>query len=91
MTHALTNHSQAIPTIIGVADSTHYLVGAVDSNNNFMGLNQSSEVAVMSSLVEAKNHLRNNNIFSAALEFQSAYDEMCGTSCSGRCSQMIKF
>jgi hypothetical protein len=83
---------QAIPTIICVAESTHYLVGAVDSLNNFIGLNQSSDVAVMSSLVEAKNHLRDNSIFSAALEFQSAYDEMCGSSnSSGRFSQMIKF
>jgi len=45
----------------------------------------------MGSLVEAKNYLRENNIFSAALEFQSAYDEMCGSSSSvGRCSQMIR-
>jgi hypothetical protein len=82
---------RTIPTIIGVADSTHYLVGSVDSLNNFIGLNKSTEVAVMGSLVEAKNYLRENNIFSAALEFQSAYDEMCGsTRSSGRCSQMIK-
>jgi hypothetical protein len=68
MMNTLTNSNQAtIPTIIGVAESTHYLVGAVDS-------------------------LRDNNIFNAALEYQTAYDEMCGTSSSsGRCSQMIKF
>ena len=80
---------KSIPTIISVAEATHYLVGAVDSLNNFVGLNHSSDVAV--SLVEAKNYLRENNIFSAALEFQSAYDEMCGSSSSvGRCSQMIR-
>jgi hypothetical protein len=89
----LTNvKQQATPTIISVAESTHYLVGSVDSLNNFVGLNNSSDVALMGSLVEAKNHLRENNIFSAALEFQSAYDEMCGSSSSsGRCSQMIRF
>jgi hypothetical protein len=88
----LTNGKQQnIPTIIGVADSTHYLVGSVDSLNNFIGLNQYIDVVVMGSLVEAKNYLRENNIFSAALEFQSAYDEMCGSAqSSGRCSQMIK-
>lgn len=93
METAITNvKQQAIPTIICVAESTHYLVGAVDSLDNFIGLNQSSNVAVMNSLTEAKNHLRDNSIFSAALEFQSAYDEMCGSSNSGgRCSQMIKF
>jgi predicted negative regulator of RcsB-dependent stress response len=82
---------QTIPTIIGVADSTHYLVGSVDSLNNFFGLNPATDVAVMGSLVEAKNYLRENNIFSAALEFQTAYDEMCGSQNSGRCSQIIKF
>ena len=88
----LTNGKQkAIPTIISVAEATHYLVGSVDSLNNFVGLNHSSDVVVKGSLVEAKNHLRENNIFSAALEFQSAYDEMCGSSSSvGRCSQMIR-
>ncbi|WP_259367701.1 MULTISPECIES: DUF6482 family protein [unclassified Colwellia] len=93
MMNTLTNSNQAnIPTIIGVAESTHYLVGAVDSLNNFIGLTQSRDVAVMGSLVEAKNYLRDNNIFNAALEYQTAYDEMCGTSSSsGRCSQMIKF
>ncbi|WP_223813317.1 DUF6482 family protein [Colwellia hornerae] len=93
MMNTLTNSNQVpMPTIIGVAESTHYLVGSVDSLNNFIGLNQSRDVAVMGSLVEAKNYLRDNNIFNAALEYQTAYDEMCGTSStSGRCSQMIKF
>ncbi|MFT6207893.1 MAG: hypothetical protein ACJA0T_001810, partial [Colwellia sp.] len=38
MMNTLTNSNQAtMPTIIGVAESTHYLVGAVDSLNNFIG------------------------------------------------------
>ncbi|MEW6998731.1 DUF6482 family protein [Colwelliaceae bacterium BS250] len=85
------NGKNVVPTIIGVADSPHYLVGAVDSVNNFIGLNQADQIDVFSSIVEAKNYLRGHNIYSAALEFQSAYDEMCGSSPAGRCSQMISF
>ena len=92
MSNEVTNtHSSAIPTIIGVADSTHYLVGRIDSGNNFVGLESSADNEVFSSITEAKNYLRTHNIFCAVLEFQSAYDEMCGASAQNRCTQMITF
>jgi len=85
------NNERLIPTIIGVADSTHYLVGGVDRLDNFIGLNPPDDVAVFNSLVEAKDYLREQNICSAMLEFQTAYDEMCGANNNGRCSEMIAF
>ncbi len=66
------------PTIIGVADATHYLVGRLDAKHNLVGLSVSEDVATLNSLVEAKEFLRERHISSALLEFQSAYDEMCG-------------
>lgn len=78
------------PTIIAVAESRHYLVGVMDANDNFTGLGQSS-AEVVGSLVAAKAFLRDNNIFSAQLELQTAYDEMCGLSSSGRYRERISF
>lgn len=74
--------------IIAVADSNHYLVGVVDSNNDFIGLGQ-GPAEVVDSIVAAKAYLRGNNIFSALLEMDSAYDEMCGQSVSARYRQRI--
>tara|TARA_R110000744_G_scaffold117745_1_gene220129 strand:+ start:24101 stop:24367 length:267 start_codon:yes stop_codon:yes gene_type:complete len=74
--------------IIAVANSNDYLVGVVDSNNNFCGLNPGS-AEVVGSIVEAKAYLRGNNIFSAMLELDSDYDEMCGGSNSSRHRQRI--
>jgi hypothetical protein len=68
-----------LPTIIGVAESTHYLVGSYNKSNHFIGLPPSISVASFNSLLEAKNYLRSKKITYAAIEFQSAYDEMCGT------------
>lgn len=76
------------PMIIAVAGSSHYLVGVIDSSDNFVGLRQSS-AAVVNSIVEAKAYLRGNNIFSALLEMDSAFDEMCGQSKSSRYRQRI--
>ncbi|MFT6732744.1 MAG: hypothetical protein ACJAS9_000926 [Polaribacter sp.] len=84
------NEKDLIPTIIGIADLSYYLVGAVDSSNHFIGLKRVGEIDVFASLVQAKKYLRSNNISSAALEFQSAYDEMCGSSATDRSIQMIK-
>jgi len=78
-----------MPIIIAVAESKHYLVGAVDSSNNFIGLNQEKDLAVLNSLGDAKEYLRNHNIFTATIEFQTAYDEMCGTDTVGPCRQVI--
>jgi hypothetical protein len=92
MTNTFINNEQNLtPTIICVAESTHYLVGKVDSLNNLMSLNAEKEVAVTSSLTEAKNYLRKQNIFTASLEFQSAYDEMCGLDAAQPCRQTITF
>lgn len=77
------------PTIISVAESTHYLIGVMDGANNFTGLDGSSQMTTANSLSEAKQFLRNHHYFSAALEYQSAYDEMCGTNSIGRCQQII--
>ena len=91
MKNTLVSSNQEIkPTIIAMADSTHYLVGAFDRSNNFVSLKSAGQVMTMTSLHEAKQYLRNNNIESTTIEYQSAYDEMCGSSVnSGRCSQKI--
>jgi hypothetical protein len=77
------------PTIIGVADSTHYLVGCLDKQHNLVGLSPEEDVTVLNSLVEAKDFLRDHNISSALLEFQTAYDEMCGNPSPSRVTERI--
>ncbi|WP_232775045.1 MULTISPECIES: DUF6482 family protein [unclassified Shewanella] len=79
-----------LPKIIGVADSTHYLVGASDANNNFIELTEESCVVCVSSLAQAKQLLRNHHYRVAQLEYQTAYDEMCGLSSSGNYHETIK-
>ena len=79
------------PTIIGIADSTHYLVGSTDANKNFVGLSPDQDIVTVNSLAEAKKLLRDHNIHGATLELQSAYDEMCGSASSGTLSQYIEF
>ncbi|MEZ9199613.1 DUF6482 family protein [Shewanella sp. 10N.286.54.B9] len=79
-----------VPKIIGVADSTHYLVGAVDSNKNFIELTEEEEILVVNSLVQAKQLLRNHRYQQTQLEYQTAYDEMCGLESSGHYQEMIK-
>jgi hypothetical protein len=92
MSNTLTEaNSELTPTIICVAESTHYLVGTLDSSHNLIGLNTPDKITVTSSLIEAKNFLRSHNIFGATLEFQTAYDEMCGASTSEPCRQSITF
>lgn len=86
-----TESSELIPTILCVAESTHYLVGTLDSTNNLIGLENRIKLTATSSLVEAKNYLRHRKIFKAILEYQTAYDEMCGLSPSAPCRQMISF
>ncbi len=76
------------PMVKAIADSKHYLVGVVDSNDNFIGLGQSS-AEVVGSLVAAKAYLRAHHISSALLEFESAYDEMCGQPPSASYRQRI--
>ena len=92
MNNTLTDaNSELTPTIICVAESTHYLVGTLDASHNLIGLDTPDKITVTSSLTEAKNFLRRHNIFGATLEFQTAYDEMCGASPSEPCRQSITF
>lgn len=79
------------PTIIGVADATHYLVGETDVKENFNALPQLGDIAVCSSLCAAKELLRQNNVFFAQLTLQTAYDEMCGLPPSAQTHEIINF
>lgn len=65
-------------TILGTADSTHYLVGSMDSEGNFTNLPQLDNIAVCDSLKEAKALLVEYNYTRASLKLNTAYDEMCG-------------
>ena len=53
---------QCKPTILGVADARHYLVGATDNDNNFIALPCLHTVAMCNSLPLAKQLLRDNDI-----------------------------
>lgn len=65
-------------TIIGLADSTRYLVGETDSNGHFWPLSSCEEIKRFPSLVEAKQFLKDMHIETAQLKLETAYDEMCG-------------
>ena len=78
------------PTIIGLSDARHYLVGAYDSAKNFLPIGDHHSIAGFTSIVEAKNFLREHNFSSVILEFQSAYDEMCGTQSGGHYIEQIQ-
>jgi hypothetical protein len=75
--------------IIGIADSRHYLVGAIGSNDSFVGLSMLGEVVVCQSLHEAKTILRDCKVTRVQLTLHSAYDEMCGMPASPTVSQTI--
>jgi hypothetical protein len=77
------------PTILGIADATHYLVGGTDNEGNFITLSPFREVTVCHSLSSAKQLLRDNNFVSAELSIQSAYDEMCGLPPGAPVSQTV--
>lgn len=77
------------PTILGVADAKHYLVGTTNSDDSLVELPLLGEVVVCQSLHEAKALLRDCNISQALLTLQSAYDEMCGMPSSPVSSQTI--
>lgn len=79
------------PTILGVADATHYLVGGTDVKDNFGALPQLGDVAVCYSLAAAKALLRENNVHVAQLTLQTAYDEMCGLPPSAATNETIYF
>lgn len=71
-----------IPTILGVAEATHYLVGSTDTDGDFVALSGFNDIAVCSSLSSAKNLLKGNNVKKAQLVLETAYDEMCGLAAS---------
>lgn len=85
------NKPSALPMILGVADSTHYLVGMIDNGDNFTPLLGSSDIAVLDSLVEAKRFLTAHHINKALLEYQTPYDEMCGMQTAVNYRQTIEF
>jgi hypothetical protein len=78
------------PTILGVADSTQYLVGRLDESNSFVALPNETAPTAFRSLAKAKDYLRKLKHPMANLEFQSAYDEMCGIPSGGSWVQLIK-
>lgn len=85
-----TNTTSSIPTIVSVADSTHYLVGTYDDASNFVAINSTSSIDSFTSLFQAKQFLRHHHVESAHIEYHTAYDEMCGTQTSGLCKETVK-
>jgi hypothetical protein len=79
------------PTIIGISDSTHYLVGLTDAKDNFTALTSLQDVAICTSLSEAKQLLKSHNVNTAQLTLQTAYDKMCGLSSPAASHQTIHF
>lgn len=77
------------PTILGVAESTHYLVGTTDQSGDLVALSQLDEVAICRSLEAAKLLLKDYNVQQAQLVLETAYDEMCGLPSSGSTIQTI--
>jgi hypothetical protein len=68
------------PTILGLADSTHYLVGIMDEQENFTSLSDHGDVVAFRTLYKAKEYLRELEYQEANVHFDTAYDEMCGLS-----------
>lgn len=85
-----TNATSSIPTIICIADSTHYLVGTYNHASHFVAVNSKSDIDSFASLFQAKQFLRDKSVESAHIEYHTAYDEMCGTQTSGLCKETIK-
>jgi len=77
--HRQNNVSDLTPTILCIAESTHYLVGLMDKAGCFHGLNQSSRHTVVNSFAQAKQLLASQKIYTAVVEYQTAYDEFCGS------------
>ncbi|TRY14166.1 DUF6482 family protein [Shewanella hanedai] len=80
---------QLYPRIIGVADSNQYLVGTIDSEDNFVELSEGKRIRCFNSLAQAKNFLRSHQYHTVELEYQSAYDEMCGLPTSKNYKEVI--
>lgn len=77
------------PTILCIAESSHYLVGVIDPAHNLLPLEPEGKVISCSSLAAAKRLLRNKGILVADIEYQTAYDEMCGNAPRTACLQVV--
>ncbi len=77
------------PTILGLADSTHFLVGVMDEQENFTSLSDHRDVVAFRTLYKAKEYLRELEYQEANVHFDTAYDEMCGLSDSRPSIQRI--
>jgi hypothetical protein len=91
MTKQLNGKAFVTPTILGLADSPHYLVGGMTDSEEFIALSETEGVTKFRSLTMAKEYLKSINYSFACLEFQSAYDEMCGSESQKLTGQTIYF
>ncbi len=86
------NHvNDLTPTILCIAESTHYLVGLMDKTSRFWGLNQSTNHTIVTSFAQAKKFLASQKINTAVVEYQTAYDEFCGSAKPPVYRQTISF
>ncbi len=77
------------PTIISTADSYHYIVLTCKVSDQQLGLREVTKSTLFLSLSEAKSYLRGLRFSKAILEYQSAYDEMCGLPCGSKVTEEI--
>jgi hypothetical protein len=84
-------HSDLTPTILSIAEATHYLVGTTDDNDNFIALPQLNDVVVCDSLSSAKQVLKDHHFHKAKLTLQTAYDEMCGLPATKPITELVVF
>ena len=82
---------QLKPTIIGISEGLHYLVGATDENDDFFALPSLLEVEVCGSFSDAKQFLKGYDINEAKFLLQTSFDEMCGLPPSPPAVQIINF
>lgn len=84
-------HKDLTPTILSIAEATHYLVGTTDEKDNFIALPQLNDIIVCDSLSCAKQVLKDHNYDHATLTLQTAYDEMCGLPATKPVSELVVF
>lgn len=73
------HHNDLMPTIVGLADSTHYVIGGEDVDGTFYPLKDDNQKTMKSAcLNQAKEELRRLGLEQATLELITPYDEMIG-------------
>ncbi len=77
------------PTIISTADASHYIVLTSTVSDKGLGLPPITKTTYLLSLREAKDYLRTRHFNKAILEYQSAYDEMCGLPSASKITEEI--